>query len=370
MEEDLNDMYVPFSTLSIAHQQIREEMANKFLKVFDTGYFIQGNECASFEAEWAEYCNRKYCIGCANGLDAIQLILRAMCIGSGDEVIIPSNTFIATALAVSYTGAIPVLVDPDFETYNLSSKGLDKALTDKTKAIIAVHLYGQPAEMDSILQFAEKNQLKVIEDAAQAHGAFYKGRIVGSLADAAAFSFYPGKNLGALGDGGAVVTNDSIIAEKVRAIGNYGSAMKYHHIYPGLNSRLDEIQAGMLRVKLPYLDEYNEFRNCIAQKYLDGINNQDITLPKVGYACSHVWHIFAIMTANRDQLKQYLKDRGIETICHYPIAIHNQEAYHNLAHEPLPIAEKISAEELSIPIYFGMSDEQVEYVIESINSFQ
>jgi len=363
-------MKVPFASFDIMHAQIREEMLQKFAAIYDKGYFIQGDECSTFETEFAAYCRTAFCVGCANGLDAIQMILRALDIGAGDEVIIPSNTFIATALAVTYVGATPVLVDPDISTYNLTAQGLEQALTEKTKAIIAVHLYGQPADMDSVLAFASKHGLKVIEDAAQAHGATYRGRRVGELADAAAFSFYPGKNLGALGDGGAVVTNDHDLAEKVRAIGNYGSVEKYHHVYQGVNSRLDEVQAGLLRIKLKHLDEYNDNRRMIAGMYLKGIVNPEIVLPVVGDQCTHVWHIFAVRSSRRDALRAYLADLDIGTLCHYPIAIHNQKAYASLAHGPLPIAEIITAQELSLPLYIGMSTDQVQYVIDAINNFQ
>lgn len=362
-------MNVPFASLDIMHRQIRQEMTDKFSEIYDTGSFIKGNEGVLFEQEFASFCNADYCIGCANGLDAINMILRAMDIGEGDEVIVPSNTFIATALAVTYAGATPVLADPDLGTYNLTANGLEEALTDKTKAIIPVHLYGQPADMDPILKFAKKHELKVIEDAAQSHGATYKGRVAGSLADAAAFSFYPGKNLGALGDAGAAVTNDPDIAEKVRAIGNYGSKIKYHNIYKGINSRLDEVQAGLLRIKLRHLPEYNVFRQRVAKMYLEGINNPKIVLPQIGKYCTHVWHIFPVRTKSRDALQEYLKGKGIGTLCHYPVAMHNQPAYKGLPHGPLPIAELIAAEELSLPLYFGMTDEQVQYVIDAINHF-
>lgn len=362
-------MKVPFATFDIMHKQIRQEMVGKLSEIYDTGYYIQGRECTAFEKEFAAYCHSTHCIGCANGMDAIQIILRAMGIGPGDEVIVPSNTFIATALAVTYAGAVPVLVDPDIKTYNLAVNGLDKVLNERTKAIIAVHLYGQTADMDPINAFAKAYGLKVIEDVAQAHGATYKGRVAGSLADAAAFSFYPGKNLGALGDAGAVVTNDPGVAEKVRAIGNYGSDRKYQHIYLGLNSRLDEVQAGLLRIKLQHLNEYNEYRQHVAQMYLDSIHNPIIVLPEIGESRTHVWHIFSIRTQKRNELQFYLKDKGIETICHYPTAIHNQKAYEGLKHLPLPLAEKIAAEELSLPLYYGMPDEQVQYVIDSINNF-
>jgi dTDP-4-amino-4,6-dideoxygalactose transaminase len=364
-----NKMKVPFGSLDVMHAQIREEMLTKFAAIYDKGMFIQGEECTAFEEAFADYCQAAYCVGCANGLDAIQMVLRAMDIGVNDEVIIPSNTFIATALAVTYVGATPVLVEPDMNTYNLNAAGLEEALTDKTKAIIAVHLYGQPADMDAICAFAAKHGLKVIEDAAQAHGATYNGRRTGGLADAATFSFYPGKNLGALGDGGAVVTNDVKLAEKVRAIGNYGSIQKYNHVYQGVNSRLDEVQAGLLRVKLIHLDEYNKSRREIADMYLKGITNPKIVLPKVGHLCTHIWHVFAILTPERDALRAYLADRDIGTISHYPIAIHNQGAYKDLRQKHLPLAELISAQELSLPLYVGMTHDQVNYVIEVINKF-
>lgn len=363
-------MKVPFATLEIMHQQVREDVLAKFSEIFDSGQFIQSHECTGFEQEFASFCHTKHCVACANGMDAIQILLRVMGIGPGDEVIVPANTFIATALAVTYTGATPVLVDPDPVTYNLGVVGLEQALTVKTKAIVPVHLYGQAADMDAINLFAKAHELKVIEDAAQAHGATYKGRCVGSLADAAAFSFYPGKNLGALGDAGALVTNNDSIAEKARAFGCYGSDRKYHHIYPGLNSRLDEIQAGLLRIKLRHLDEYNAFRQHVAQLYLEGIHNPEIILPQVGEGRTHVWHIFPVLTKRRDELQAYLKDRGIGTLCHYPTAIHDQPAYEGLAHGPLPVAERIAAEELSLPLFFGMTDEQVQYVIDALNQFK
>lgn len=362
-------MHIPFATFNHMHAKIRQEMVEKFTAIYDHGYFIQGDECSAFEKEFAAYCHADHCIGCANGLDAIQMILRAMDIGPGDEVIIPSNTFIATALAVTYVGATPVLVDPDLQTYNLGSEGLEQALTERTRAVIPVHLYGQPADMDVILSFARTHGLKVIEDAAQAHGATYGGRMVGSLGDAAAFSFYPGKNLGALGDGGAVVTNNLELAEKVRALGNYGSKKKYEHLYQGVNSRLDEIQSGLLRIKLAHLDEYTLERQEIASKYLAGITNPSIVLPVVGPNRTHVWHIFAVRTERRNEFQQYLADKGIGTVCHYPIAIHNQEAYHDLVHGPLPLAELIAAQELSLPLYIGMTDAQIDYVIDAVNQF-
>lgn len=362
-------MKVPFSTFDAMHYEIREEMLNKFAQVYDRGWFIQGTECEKFEQEFAEWNGAKYCVGMATGLDAIYLALKALGIGVGDDVIVPSNTFIATALAVSYTGAKVVLVDPDEHTYNMCGKGLEEAYTPNCKAIIPVHLYGQAAEMDEVMAFAREKGLYVLEDCAQAHGATYKGKKVGTFGDVGCFSFYPGKNLGALGDGGAIVTNRADLAEKIRCLGNYGSTKKYHHAYLGTNSRLDEVQAGLLRIKLTHLDAYNKARNEVAKKYLEGIRNAKIKLPCVGEGRMHVWHLFAVMCDDREALKAYLEEKGIGTVCHYPIAIADQECYreYHLAH--LPLAEYIAANELSLPMYYGMTDEEIQYVIDAINAF-
>lgn len=362
-------MNIPFSTFEKMHADIREEMLAKFAEIYDKGWFIQGKEYAAFEEEFASYCGAKYGIGVGNGLDAIYLTLRALGIGEGSEVIIPSNTFIATALAVSYSGATPVLVDPDRVTYNMCAKGLEEALTDKTKAVIPVHLYGQAAEMDEVLAFAEKHNLYVVEDCAQAHGALYKGKKVGTFGTAGCFSFYPGKNLGALGDGGAVITDNKELADKVRAIANYGSKEKYNHIYMGTNSRLDEMQAGFLRIKLKHLDEYNADRNRVAQRYLSGIKNPCVRLPEIGENRTHIWHIFPIFSERRDELEVYLLEKGIGVAKHYPTAINNQKAYASLDLPHLPFAEEISATELSLPMFVGMTDEQIDYVIDAINGF-
>ncbi|MEG0178609.1 MAG: DegT/DnrJ/EryC1/StrS family aminotransferase [Oscillospiraceae bacterium] len=362
-------MNIPFAKFDKMHGDIRSEMLQKFADMYDKGWFIQGSECSEFEKEFAAFEKAKHCIGVATGLDAIYLVLKALDIKAGDEVIVPSNTFIATALAVSYTGAKVVLVDPNENTWNMCGNGLEAAFTDKTKAVIAVHLYGQPAQMDEIMAFANKHKLPVIEDCAQAHGATFKGQSVGSFGVAGCFSFYPGKNLGALGDAGAVVTNDKALADKVRSLGNYGSGEKYHHLYKGTNSRLDEIQAGFLRIKLCHLREYNEFRNTVAQKYLEGINNPKITLPIIGEHCTHVWHIFAVMCDTRDELKAYLEQKGIGTVCHYPIAIQDQEAYKDDNLAKLPLAAKISASELSLPMYVGITDDEIQYVIDAVNKF-
>ncbi len=366
-------MKVPFVSFEAMHSEIREQLDNAYKSVMDSNYFIQGQACAQFEKEYADYCGVKYCVGVGNGLDALMLILRAMDIGAGDEVIVPSNTYIATALAVSYVGAAPVFVEPDIETFNIDPQLIEEKITAKTKAIIAVHLQGRPADMDAIKAIAEKYDLKVIEDAAQAHGAKYKGQKVGSLGDAAGFSFYPGKNLGALGDGGCVTTNNKEIADKVRALGNYGSDYKYHHIYKGVNSRLDEMQAAFLSVKLKHLDKWNEERRKIAARYLSVINNPLIALPKASdKEYEHVYHVFVIRCKERDRLEAYLADNGIGTLKHYPIPMHLQGAYEDLGlkENDLPIAEEISDTVLSIPMYYGMTDEQVDCVVKILNGFK
>lgn len=366
-------MNVPFATFKPMHNEIREELNLAYEKVLDKSNFIQGNECKKIEEEFAEYCGVKYCVGVATGLDALMLILKAMNIGESDEVIVPSNTYIATALAVSYTGAKPVFVEPEIETFNIDVNKIEEKITNNTKAIIAVHLQGRTADMDAINAIAKKHNLKVIEDAAQAHGAKYKGKKAGSLGDAAGFSFYPGKNLGALGDGGCVTTNDKTLADKVKALGNYGSDYKYHHIYKGVNSRLDEIQAAFLRVKLPNLDKWNEDRRATAKKYFEGIKNSLIKLPlKSTDEFEHIYHVFVIRCDKRDELERYLNDNGIGTVKHYPIPMHEQECYKDLGikHGELPIAEEISRTVLSIPMYYGMTDEEVNYVIDMINKFK
>lgn len=366
-------MKVPFVTFLPMHNEIRQELDSAYNRVLDKSYFIQGDECRKFEEEFAEYCGVKYCVGVASGLDALILILKAMGIGNGDEVIVSSNTYIATALAVSYNGAKPVFVEPEIETFNINPSRIEEKITSNTKAIIAVHLQGRTADMDAINSIAKKYNLKVIEDAAQAHGAKYKGKKAGSLSDAAGFSFYPGKNLGALGDGGCVTTNDKALAEKIRALGNYGSDYKYHHIYKGVNSRLDEIQAAFLRVKLPNLDRWNEDRRTTAKKYFEGIKNSLIKLPlKSTEEFEHIYHVFVIRCDKRDELEKYLNDNNIGTLKHYPIPMHEQECYKDLGikHGELPIAEEISRTVLSIPMYYGMADEEVNYVIDMINNFK
>lgn len=364
-------MNISFVSFEKMHEEIRDDLSCAFNRVMDKNWFIQGSELENFENEFAAYCGSEYCVGVGNGLEALLLILKAYGIGAGDEVIVPSNTFIATALAVSYAGALPVFVEPDEKTFNINPDRIEEKITERTKAIIAVHLYGQPAEMDEIKAIADRYGLKLIEDSAQAHGATYKGIKTGNLGDAAGFSFYPGKNLGALGDAGAVVTNDKDLADKVRALGNYGSDYKYHHIYKGNNSRLDEIQAAFLRVKLPMLDKWNAERMRIASRYLNEIINPKIKLPVICSDTTHVFHIFGIRCEHRDVLEKYLNEHGVGTNKHYPIPIHMQGAYAelNMKEGTFPIAEHISHTELSIPMYYGMTDEEISYVIETINAW-
>jgi len=362
---------IPFSTVKPMHTEIEDEALAVFKQVYEKSWFIQGEQCNLFEQEYANYIGTKYAVGCGNGLDGLYLSLRAYDVGPGDEVIVPSNTYIATALAVSYTGATPVFVEPSLVSYNIDPQKIEQAITPHTRAIIAVHLYGQCADMDPILKIANNHKLKVIEDAAQAHGATYKGKKAGNLGDVASFSFYPGKNLGALGDGGCVTTNDKVVADKIRALGNYGSNQKYHHIYKGTNSRLDEVQAALLRIKLKHLERWNAERHRISQRYLNEIKNNNIILPQTAEYNSHVYHIFAILTKSRNTLQAYLKDKGIGTIIHYPKAMHLQEAYADMEASigDFPLAEKIADQELSLPLYYGLKDDEVDYVIEQINTF-
>lgn len=364
-------MKIPFVSFLPMEKELNEDIRNAFERVFTRSWYIEGKEDEAFETAFANYCGVDYCVGCGNGLDALMLALKALGVSNGDEVIVPSNTYIATALAVTYVGATPVFVEPELESFLINPTLIESAITEKSKAIMPVHLYGQACDMDQIMSIAKKNNLFVIEDCAQAHGATYKGKRVGSFGDAAGFSFYPGKNLGALGDAGAAVTNNKEIADKIRALGNYGSDYKYHHIYKGNNSRLDEMQAAFLLAKLPHLDRMNEERRRIAKMYSDGIKNPKIITPVVKDFCVPVWHIYGVRCAERDALEKYLNEKGIGTNKHYPIPMHMQECYKDLgiAQESLPIAEEISATELSLPMYYGMIDEEVQYVIDAINAF-
>jgi len=362
---------IPWVDFGPMQNEIKDEMLDEFARLYDNKVYIKGPRYEQFCANFAAYCGAKYCIGVANGLDALMLVLKAWDIGEGDEVIVPSNTYIATALAVTYVGATPVFVEPILEEYNIDPRRIEEKITDRTKAIIAVHLYGQAADMDAILSIAKKHGLHVMEDAAQAHGATYKGRKVGSLAEAAGFSFYPGKNLGALGDAGCVTTNDEELAKKIDALANYGSDYKYHHIYQGVNSRLDEIQAAFLDIKLPYLDRWNADRVRIAKRYLNEIKNPAIALPVTHAGNTHIYHVFGIRCERRDELQKLLESRGIGTNIHYPIPMHMQGAYKdlNIPEGALPISEEISRTELDLPMYYGMPDQYVSEIIELLNNF-
>ena len=364
-------MNIPFVSFKPMERELDADLRAAFERVYQRSWYIEGEEDAAFEKAFADYCGVEHCIGCGNGLDALMLALKALGVGAGDEVLVPSNTYIATALAVTYTGATPVFVEPDIRTYNIDPMRLEAALTERTKAVMPVHLYGQSCDMGPIMAFAKKHGLYVVEDCAQAHGATYNGKKIGTFGDAAGFSFYPGKNLGALGDAGATVTNNKTLADKIRALGNYGSDYKYHHVYQGNNSRLDELQAAFLSAKLPHLERMNAERRRIASRYLAEVHNEQIVLPYILPGTEPVWHIFAVRCQKRDELTAYLAEKGISTNKHYPIPIHLQGAYASL-HIPqgaLPIAEEISATQLSLPMYYGMTDNEVGYVIDALNGF-
>ena len=362
---------IPFLDLKVPHQELRVDLEQAFREVLDSGWFTQGTHLEAFEEEYANYCGAKYCIGVGNGFDALYLILRAYNIGIGDEVIVPSNTYIATWLAATHAGATPVPVEPDERTYNIDPALIEAAITPKTKAIMAVHLYGQPADMDAINAIATKNNIKVIEDAAQAQGALYKGRRTGGLGDAAGHSFYPGKNLGALGDGGAVTTNDINLAEKLHTLRNYGSRIKYLHEIQGFNSRLDELQAAFLRVKLRKLDEWNERRKEIASIYLDEIDPATVAVPYVPEWTDPVWHLFVVRSSFRDGLMKYLTDLGIATLIHYPIPPNLQGAYanSNIKLKNQRVAEGMAKEILSLPMGPHLKDEDIKHIIEALNNY-
>ena len=361
---------IKFLDLTSINKMYEDEIKDRFQSIFDKGWYLQGEENDIFNKVFAAYCGTKYAVGVANGLDALNLIIKAYGFGPGDEIIVPANTYIASVLAISENGCKPVLVDPDLDTYNINPDLIERAITPKTKAIMVVHLYGQAVEMEKIWKLAEKYNLKIIEDSAQAHGAMYKGRRVGNLGDASGFSFYPGKNLGCLGDGGAVTTNDEELYLKIKAIANYGSNKKYVNLYKGVNSRLDELQAAVINVKLPHLDEDNNKRRKIANYYIENINNSLIILPKMLHEDMHVWHLFVVRTENRDKLQSYLQSNGIQTLIHYPIPIHKQEAYKEWNNLSYPITEKIHNEVLSLPISPVMTQREIEKVVEVINAYQ
>lgn len=365
---------IKFLDLQKINLQYQNEIEAKLLEVFRSGWYLMGSQLSNFEKNLSDYIGAKHSIGVANGLDALRLILRAYIelgvMNIGDEIIVPSNTYIASILAISDNGLIPVLVEPEINTYNIDISKIEEKITSKTKGILIVHLQGRIVFSDSLKEMAKKHNLKIIEDNAQAIGAEWNGIKSGNLGDAAGFSFYPGKNLGALGDAGAVTTNDDDLMKAIRALANYGSNQKYVNIYKGLNSRLDEIQAAVLDIKLKYIDNENNIRREIAKRFIDGINNPAVILPEYpADENEHVWHVFVIRSEKRDELQRYLTENGVQTLIHYPIPPHQQEAYKDWNNLSFPISEKIHAEVLSLPISPVMDDEQINTIIEIINKF-
>ena len=359
---------VPFLDLHAACAELRPEIDAAIARVLDSGWYILGPEVEAFEAEFAGYCQADHAIGLANGLDALHLALRAMDVGPGDEVIVPSNTYIATWLAVSQCGATPVPVEPDPATHNIDPARIEAAITPRTRVILPVHLYGQPADLDPILAIARKHGLRVLEDGAQAHGARYKGRRIGGHGDAVAWSFYPGKNLGALGDGGAVTTNDAQIADRLRVLRNYGSRVKYVNEVAGYNSRLDPLQAAVLRVKLAHLDDWNARRTALAQVYLDGLRDTGLVLPHVPDWAQPAWHLFVVRHRQRDDLQRALSEAGIGSLIHYPIPPHKQQAYAEAGYpaDAFPLANRLAEEVLSLPMGPQMGAGDVDTVVAAL----
>jgi dTDP-4-amino-4,6-dideoxygalactose transaminase len=363
-----------FLNLKRENERYASEIKEAVTRTVDSGRYIRGRECEVFEEAYAAYCNTQFCVGVGNGLDAIRLILMGYLelgrIKEGDEVILPANTFIATALAVTQCGLTPVLADCDIHSYNIDPVSVKEKITGKTRAVIAVHLYGQIAAMDELKQLAAQYNLLLIEDAAQAHGATYGGQKSGSIGDAAAFSFYPVKNLGSLGDAGAVTTNDEELADMVRSLSNYGSDEKYIHTYKGLNSRLDEIQAAVLSVRLRYLDNDNACRREMAKFYPENIKNDSFILPEVKDWNSHVFHLFVIRCKERRKVRQYLSENGIQTQIHYPYAIHRQQAYAELSHLSLPVSEQLQDEVLTLPLYPSLTKEELSRIVNTLNNYK
>lgn len=371
-------MNVSFLDLKAINAQYRQELIDAAIQVIDSGWYIQGQQLKAFEVEFSGYCGTRHCIGVANGLDALTLTLRAWKelgkLKEGDEVIVPANTYIASILAITENRLKPVLVEPDEATYNLCPRNVEAAITLKTRAILAVHLYGQLADMPALLDIAERHNLLILEDSAQAHGASLDGHKAGNWGHASGFSFYPGKNLGALGDAGAITTNDDQLAHTLRALCNYGSHEKYKNLYQGVNSRLDEIQAAILSVKLKYLDKQTTQRRQIAQVYMDGIKNPSVTLPLAADVSalnlfSHVWHLFVVRCEQRDALQKHLTAMGVQTLIHYPIPTHQQQAYPQWKALSFPLTERIHQQVLSLPIGPTMTAEEASYVVHACNSF-
>ena len=364
---------IPFLDLKAINAQYRDELVDACTRVIDSGWYIGGSELEQFEQQFANYCGTKYAIGVANGLDALILTLRAWKelgkLKEGDEVIVPSNTYIASILAISANNLTPVLVEPCVDSFNIDPKKIETAITSKTKAILPVHLYGQLADMPAIMDIAKSYNLLVLEDSAQAHGACLDGKKAGSWGDASGFSFYPGKNLGALGDAGAITTSDEELANTLRALRNYGSHEKYKNLFQGVNSRLDDIQAAMLNVKLSHLDAEIAHRRKVANAYFDGINNKAIILPTKENDSAHVWHVFVIRCERRDELQKYLADNGVQTLIHYPVPPHQQPAYKEWNALSYPIAEKIHVEVLSLPIGPMLTEIEINLVIDLLNQW-
>ena len=363
-------MKVPFSILERQYKMYQKEYEAKALEILRKGWYILGEETEKFEEEYAKYTGTKYALGIDNGLNALVLAFRALNIGQGDEVIVQGNTFIATVMGITINGATPIFVEPD-EYYNIDIEKIEEKINERTKAICIVHLYGQATRMDKILELCKKHNLKLVEDCAQAHGAEFNGQKIGSFGDIGCFSFYPGKNLGCFGDGGAITTNDEEIYKKIKMLRSYGSEKKYHHIEVGYNARLDELQAGLLRIKLSHLSELTDARKEIAEQYLKEIKNPRVQLPKVRENCSHVWHLFVVRIENRDKFQKYLEENGIGTVIHYPIPPHLSKAYENLGYKvgDYPITEEYAKTVVSLPLYNGMTKEEVAYVIEKINIY-
>lgn len=364
-------MKIDFAVLKRQYEKYQNEYETAALRVLRSGWYIMGNELENFEKLYADYMQTKHCIGVGSGLDALRLALTALGVGKDDEVIVQANTFIATALAITENGATPVFVDAD-EYFGIDPMAIEKAITGKTKAVMVVHLYGQPCNMDAIMSIAKRNNLLVIEDCAQCHGALYKGKKCGTFGDAACFSFYPMKPIGAFGDAGAVTTNNDAVAERIRMLRNYGSKIKYHHDLLGLNTRMDEIQAAITAVNLKHVNDGNNERRKIASQYIAGIKNPKVKIPKVRLETEHVYHVFPILCDNREEMRQYLEAAGIHTQIHYPIPCHLAECYKNLGYQKgqCPTSEYYGMHELSLPIYVGLQDDEIEYIINTINAFE
>lgn len=364
-------MKVPFSVLERQYKMYQEEYEIKALEVLRKGWYILGEETEKFEEEYAKYVGTKYSLGIDNGLNALVLAFRALNIGQGDEVIVQGNTFIATVMGITINGATPIFIEPD-KFYNIDIEKIEEKITERTKAICIVHLYGQATKMDKVLELCKKYNLKLVEDCAQAHGAEFNGQKVGSFGDIGCFSFYPGKNLGCFGDGGAITTNNEEIYKRIKMLRSYGSEKKYHHVEVGYNARLDELQAGLLRIKLSHLSELTKEREDIVKRYLTEIKNPLIQLPKVRENCTHVWHLFVVKVEDRDKFQKYLEENGIGTVIHYPIPPHLSEAYRDLGYKvgDYPITEDYANTVISLPLYNGMIKEEIDYVIEKINEYK